>query len=728
MTDTARRRPSSILLRGLLRGSLAAALVVGLLVAGLPAAQAFPTKLSANGQQDFNYGSSAQSSGGPATTTKPESKLFYTGDGVSEPVRWWAVLGTSGQNAPSAGVWLFELVNHAWVARMQLPGADPWAKGDTVFDGTTLYVSTRDQTASAPGNPRQSSLYKIPYLGNGTFGTANIGPFPITTANIETLTIAVDTVERVWTTFEQGQQIKVAFTAAAGTSFSQPTTISQTNVNSDDISAITAFDGKIGVFWSDQVARKDFFAWRSDDAAVNPLPPWNVETAFGGGVGGCPTASSGLCADDHMNLKVSGNEVYVAIKTSLGDGAGTSPSDPLITLLRRSANGSWASFPVSPVSQHATRPIMVLSPLQDRIWVWAQRAREIDVWESSFTSPGFNSNGFVPWIANGGTSNDATSTRQLTTSQTGTVVEASVNASTQYWHNEFLPGGGGPVAPSISSFSPLSGPVGTSVTIDGSGFTGATDVRFNGTSVAGNFTVNSDTQVTATVPNSASSGPIAIDAPGGTATSASSFTVTPTTPGTISEVQSKKASANGQSISATLPLPPTAGNVLVAVVVVPQAATASFATPTGWTAPFVPARGAIFWKASNGSEQSVTVNLSAGQTDKVLRMSVVELSGVDTVNPFDQAGSAIIRTTTSSVTAATAGPTSQADEWAIAAVAHNGTNGGAPAATNGFTVLDSDSRSISATKLLSAAGTVSTTISWTTPRTGSWIIATFRAT
>jgi N-acetylglucosamine-6-sulfatase len=287
---------------------------------------------------------------------------------------------------------------------------------------------------------------------------------------------------------------------------------------------------------------------------------------------------------------------------------------------------------------------------------------------------------------------------------------------------------GGGSGPSVSGFSPTSGPPGTSVAITGTHFTGATDVRFSGTSVgAGNYIVNSDTKVTAIVPATATTGPIAIDAPGGTAMSASSFAVTTTPPGTISAVQSKKASANGLSITATLASSPIPGNVLVAVVVVPQAGTPSFNTPSGWTAPFVPARGAVFWKASNGSEQTVTVNLSSGQTARPLRMWVVELAGVDTANAFDQGGSAIIGTTTTSVTAATAGPTSQAGDWAIAAVAHNGDNGGGSTATNGFAVLAPDTRAIAATKTVSVAGAVSTTISWATPRAGSWIIATFRA-
>jgi hypothetical protein len=78
--------------------------------------------------------------------------------------------------------------------------------------------------------------------------------------------------------------------------------------------------------------------------------------------------------------------------------------------------------------------------------------------------------------------------------------------------------------PTISGFNPGSGPVGTSVTITGSGFSGATAVAFNGTAAA--FTVAGSTQITATVPGGASNGPITVTTPTGTATSSGSFTVT----------------------------------------------------------------------------------------------------------------------------------------------------------------------------------------------------------
>jgi hypothetical protein len=87
-------------------------------------------------------------------------------------------------------------------------------------------------------------------------------------------------------------------------------------------------------------------------------------------------------------------------------------------------------------------------------------------------------------------------------------------------------------APTITGFTPAFGPVGTSVTITGTNFSGTvsgasfttSSVKFNSTS-ATTFHVVSATQITATVPTGATTGKISVTTPGGTATSATNFTV-----------------------------------------------------------------------------------------------------------------------------------------------------------------------------------------------------------
>src|SRR5207302_849132 len=101
--------------------------------------------------------------------------------------------------------------------------------------------------------------------------------------------------------------------------------------------------------------------------------------------------------------------------------------------------------------------------------------------------------------------------------------------------------------PTITSFTPSSGLAGASVTISGANLTGATVVRFNGTSAG--FTVNSATTITATVPAGASSGPISVTTPGGSASSSGSFTVmSDTTPPTVT-INQAAGQANPTSAS-----------------------------------------------------------------------------------------------------------------------------------------------------------------------------------
>jgi hypothetical protein len=124
----------------------------------------------------------------------------------------------------------------------------------------------------------------------------------------------------------------------------------------------------------------------------------------------------------------------------------------------------------------------------------------------------------------------ATKTVLSNTSMTVTVPSTTLGAGTIQVTNS----SGGPVAaaftvtatgPTITSFTPTSGTVGSSVVITGTNFTGITAVRFFNAKTA-TFVVNSTTQITATVPSGATTGQIQVSNATVTGTSAGIFTVT----------------------------------------------------------------------------------------------------------------------------------------------------------------------------------------------------------
>ena len=98
----------------------------------------------------------------------------------------------------------------------------------------------------------------------------------------------------------------------------------------------------------------------------------------------------------------------------------------------------------------------------------------------------------------------------------------------------------------LTSFTPASGQVGSAVTLTGTGFTLATEVKFNGKTAS--FTPNSATQITATVPAFATTGPLTVTSPSGTVSSTSNFTVSYPAPAITS-------------------FTPTAGSIFIAVTI-----------------------------------------------------------------------------------------------------------------------------------------------------------------
>lgn len=120
--------------------------------------------------------------------------------------------------------------------------------------------------------------------------------------------------------------------------------------------------------------------------------------------------------------------------------------------------------------------------------------------------------------------------------------------------------------PTITSFSPTSGPEATTVVVTGSGLLGTTAVRFNGRSAPG-FIVNSPTQLTVRVPAGATTGPISVVTAVSTAVSVPAFTVLPLA-GVVGLMPRANSTAASRSASISLGLgapvtAATAGNLRV---------------------------------------------------------------------------------------------------------------------------------------------------------------------
>lgn len=138
------------------------------------------------------------------------------------------------------------------------------------------------------------------------------------------------------------------------------------------------------------------------------------------------------------------------------------------------------------------------------------------------------------------------------------------------------------LAPVIAGMSPSSGPVGTQVTLSGTGFVGVQQVRVATTNVS--FTVNpAGTAITFQWPAAVASGAVTVLTPTGTATSPMTFTVVqPTNSVTLSVVPTSRIVQQGQSTSFDVTITRTGSNAAVSFAVggLPVGAIASFNPPS----------------------------------------------------------------------------------------------------------------------------------------------------
>ncbi|WP_164891087.1 T9SS type A sorting domain-containing protein [Botryobacter ruber] len=146
----------------------------------------------------------------------------------------------------------------------------------------------------------------------------------------ETATLDVDSKGRMWVTYDGTSTVYVQWSDSPYKTWSAPLSLA-TNIHDDDISAVVALPGKIGVLWSNQNTKRFGFKTHTDGA--DPAN-WSSDEV--------PASQSALdvrygMADDHLNMAVaSDGTLYCAVKTGYD-----TPGYPKISLLVRRANGTW---------------------------------------------------------------------------------------------------------------------------------------------------------------------------------------------------------------------------------------------------------------------------------------------------------------------------------------------------------------------------------------------------
>jgi hypothetical protein len=372
------------------------------------------------GFEDFAFGSGVDDSPNRATSEKPESKLWFH-DGL-----WWATLYNSSAGAHR--IHRLDPTRQTWVDTGVRVDERARSRQDVLWDGQKLYMASR-----FGGSAPQNRLLRYSYVPASHTWTLDAGfPVNITGGGTEALTLAKDSTGSLWIAYTLNSRVWVNRTQGSDTAWGTPFVVpvsEGTTVNADDIAAVVALSGKIGVFWSNQSNDTDYFAVHGDSMPTSDPAAWRLEVAVRG---------TNL-ADDHMNLKLaSDGRLFAVVKTSL-----TASDTTLIGLLVRSASGTWSPlYPVVTTNFEPTRPQCLLNEVDRRVYVfYSTHETSINYKTSSMDTIAFPGGAGTPIMASPTITgiNNPTTTKQQVNATTRIVVVGSTPATRRYWHASLTP-------------------------------------------------------------------------------------------------------------------------------------------------------------------------------------------------------------------------------------------------------------------------------------------------
>jgi archaellum component FlaF (FlaF/FlaG flagellin family) len=437
--------------------------VAALLAGSLLGPAARPVQAAGDvGYQDGSY------SGSAPTGREPQSKLWFN-DGS-----WWASMYSSAAGA--VDIHRLNWATQTWTDTGVRIDERSKSSADTLWDGTKLYVTTAVSDQSLSCTPSTSGdltvrVLRYSYDSGARTYTLDAG-FPVTIANagLQALSMAKDGTGTIWVTwgYPSGSHGNVFITHSTSDTAHYVTPYvlplaGVTTMECPDYSAMVAYNGRIGVMWSNQTESGLYFGIHVDG---DPDSSWTRSVALSG---------TGW-ADNHVNVKSlqadASGQVFAATKTSLnGDQCPPSQANaqnPLILLVYMDGTGAWQRRTFSTAADCESRPLVLLNQTDRKLYLFATQPApnssygsggSIMYKETSLDSPNFASGPGTPFIqlAADPKINNVSGTKQTVNGSTGLVVIASDDSTHHYVHNAISIGGADTTPPTITSTTPTGG-------------------------------------------------------------------------------------------------------------------------------------------------------------------------------------------------------------------------------------------------------------------------------
>jgi hypothetical protein len=349
--------------------------------------------------------------GSPATRAANQSKIWFAADA------WWALL----LEPTGRTVRVFQLMpDHTWRPTSAVVNADAGSVGDVLHDGDTVHVVTRHLDGSlfyvrlsfdpAAGEYRADPEIRITFRGSQTAAA-----------------IAKDTAGKLWVVFSTTTDVVITHSNDAGRTWVKPDVLAPAgNGQNAEISAVVAYDNRIGVLWSDHQAGAYGFASHVD----GDFPTlWAHEQAL---------ARPGQI-DDHLNLvRVPGDPPNTLLAALATPSVPNDPaSAPAIDLLVRAPDGRWSTVPVSSAADGLADPVLQVDAVTRTVHVFATANGSIVEKHASLDDLRFDPGAGTPFMLDsGGLLTAPTVSRDPADARSGLVVLASDPRTSTYRHAE----------------------------------------------------------------------------------------------------------------------------------------------------------------------------------------------------------------------------------------------------------------------------------------------------